>query len=396
MLDEGNSSDYDLFLEQLKGQGMDVVKKKFLNSIGALLLIMDGFDFRNGFAHPQRSAMAKEKNSWHRITPTWKPLSSIEKGPLEFDYKASGENALQAMHIGFDGQTVAELADFLESKFNVAATDYNERQVRMMFQFTLRPGTSWVPAEFSTKVSIKAVFGFSFAAAGKTCKGTSPDDCPHPGRANAMLGDTTLAYLQHNSDVHAICQWEIVTAMMKARPGKAWQEFEKRVHMVGAPGIFKSTVQVLKDMLTKLRESTQGSMPSSIAVLAHPDHLPRAYITVRSAFAESSLRKILGNVLIIPAMLPCSLGWPNEKHDGLVFSMFSGKLNSAWFEGNGLTHDEKKGEDVGLGYFEDGDQHWTYDRQNFLLYELWARAKTFATGGLTWPTTWPVQGHKLE
>merc|ERR1711971_1322637 len=125
-----------------------------------------------------------------------------------------------------------------------------------------------VPApEFGTQVPIKAVFGFSFAAAAKTCNGTSPEDCPHPGRANAMLGDTTLAYLQRNSEAHAICQWEIVTAMMKSRSGKAWHEFEKRVHMVGAPGVFKSTVQILEDMLTKFQQSTHGSMPRSIAVL---------------------------------------------------------------------------------------------------------------------------------
>merc|ERR1711976_1151400 len=92
---------------------------------------------------------------------------------------------------------------------------------------------------------------------------------------------------------------------------------------------------------------------------------------------------------MVPAMVPYDLGWPNlERAYEFQLDLFSNSGEIAWREGNGLLDSPQHDGTAGLGYFADGDQLWTYDRRNFLLYELWARAKTFSTGGLTSPESW--------
>lgn len=264
----------------------------------------------------------------------------------------------------------------------------------MMFQWDLVPGSPWATEKFSPdKDPVNAVFAFSFSAAEKDCADPMPDKCGHPGRANEMLGKSLLRYLKDHPDTHGICQWEIATAMKKMRPGELWNKFEGRVHAVVSPGVFQNSVEFNNLMVDIAEKKMQACPPKRIAVLAHPDHLPRAYITVRTAFAKSreagTLSRSMGAAEIIPALFPYDLGWPKRAPESYIASLFQGRDNFAWFEGTGLI--QKSGK-PGLGYFADGSQGWTYDRRTFLLYELWARAKTFAKGGLTLPETWPRLG----
>jgi hypothetical protein len=371
------------------------------------MLILNGFEWerwmQKGWNSRSFLAAASDPYSWDRITPTWKRNSLGQPGKLNFAVDATGPNAVQKMDIGFKGKRVGELADYLVSEFFVSPIDYDALQVKLMFDWSMAPESPWITSLPKGSIATpRVLLAFSFTGM-QSCQSSQPDLCSEPGRSNEMLAWACLDHLERDKRAMLVAQWEIVTAMQKiVQAGSAgttikMPELLARAFPVGDPGSYLDTVQIVNLMIKRVKKAVDGPV-DSVAVVAHPDHLPRAFKTTKTSFVMAALERTLPAKLLQSAVIPAMLPYRMLGEEGNGFNFFQPKRYKlldgheySWFTPHGLAAVDDTGY-KGFGYFPDGDpQFWVRERRTFLIFELWARAKIYAMRGIIPPERWPDQ-----
>lgn len=335
-------------------------REAFLSAVGAQILLFGGFSPRTGrwmrdAAHPSLTERVR------RIEPAWKA------GNVEYSMDASGSNGTfplfrLAMSGGTAvgaGSSVASLAAALESH-GLCGEDFDAEA-----QGVLRTILSWrLPAHQAYVAgAATALLAFSFDAT-PGCR--SLKDCPLPGPSNELIAATVEHFCERSVEpVQVYAQWEIASALL--RSGRVPKE---RIHSAGSPGMYQNTVEILQEMT---RDLFTKSVPKSVLVLAHPDHVRRAYHTATTFFSQ---RQPL--LQIVPAMAPYGLDWPTNKSEGTIIDLFEGVTGVVHSQGKELASSWRA---VNLGYFPDAEpQKWVHRREVWILYDQWAMAKGVAAG----------------
>lgn len=228
----------------------------------------------------------------------------------------------------------------------------------------LRRMLSWRFPELSVE-PIDAVFAFSFDAT-PACRNVT--DCDFPGPSNELLAATVERFCeQFERPVEVYAQWEIAASLLHSGIIPP-----SRVHAAGTPGAYENTVQILEKMFN----ASDAQAPARVAVLAHPDHLLRAFWTAQTRLA--TWQGASASTDLVPAMAPYGLGWPRAATTGPALNLYSGV--------EGVVHTQGRVEKASwygesLGFFPDGNpQKWVHEREVWLLYDVWARAKDVSQG----------------
>lgn len=303
-----------------------------------------------------------------RIRPSWKSGGPVDYSPdlrvaapaataplPLFQVATSGGTAIQS------GGTVRSLATSLEA-LGLSANDLDEES-----RLAMREMLSWRLASVKAAGPVTALLAFSFGGA-RVC--TDLRRCPEPGPTNELLAATVERFVAGSAQaVEVYAQWEIAAALL--RSGRVPAE---RVHAAGAPGVYLNTARILEEMT---RDLAGRPLPGGVAVLAHPDHLRRAFLTVRTMLPSSAAAAIPTSA-VVPAMSPYGLDWPTFAGEGSSLNLYRGVAGAVHSHGLVESTGWYSG---GLGYFPDGEtQEWVGDRDVWLLYDHWAMAQGIATG----------------
>ena len=257
------------------------------------------------------------------------------------------------------GESVASLSAAL------AAHGLDLARLEASSQRALRAMLTWhLPATRATAQLKTAVLAFSFDAT-RSCR--SLHDCPRPGPSNELLAATVEHFVAAGASgasagAEVFAQWEIAAALQSRLP-------QHQVHAAGKPGQYMNTVQILESMMRGVAQFS----PQRLLVLAHPDHLRRAYLTVRHFLNTTTLA-----ASVLPAMAPYGLDWPTNRSEGASINLYAGVTGTVHTAGRTMAESWYS---ENLGFFPDGDpQAWVHDREVWVLYDHWAMCKGVATG----------------
>ncbi|CAE8635779.1 unnamed protein product [Polarella glacialis] len=355
-------------------------REAFLSAVGAQLLLFGGFTPAGGVWVRDSNAPGTLKERQMRIRPTWK-----SGGPVDYSLNpaASPEGAIPIFQVATSGgtavgagTTVASMAAALEAK-GLCGEDFDEEA-----RAAVREMLSWrLPEPEASSGAVTALLAFSFDAT-PACRNLR--DCPFPGPSNELLAASVERFFAENAEspVEVYAQWEIASALL--RSGRVPAE---RIHPAGAAGLYMNTVQILEAMM---RDLSQQPALERLAVLAHPDHLRRAYRTVLTHL--ELVKAVVRPSAVVPAMAPFGLDWPTNPSEGSAVDLFLGSPVTVYSQGRALNTSWR---DKNLGYFPDADpQVWVHDREVWILYDHWAMAKGI-TDGIILPRASLIQLHTV-
>lgn len=333
------------------------------------------------------------------ITPTWKKGGSLDYSTIFRDGTALLDNLAvddgSNMH-GDDIKTVSQLANLLEHRVGLSAsTDLDRSSIAAltaMLTWNIPASPAPLPTISQGNNSDLVLLVFSFGNE-ESCRNRT--DCPFgPGATNELLASTVARFAQQQDDyenVHILAQWEVATGL--------WQRHENitlNVESFGTPGAYASTVEILQKMLCALGEKHPSV--KSVLLVAHPDHLRRVLWTTRTA--QTILRRhhtflrdqketncqlsADADIRLWTAMQPYGLDWPERRNqtsilDGNIINLFDTMgLAEVHIGRNEIICAEWY--DKHLGFFDVGDQEWTKQRDDWILYDQWAVLKNIVAG----------------
>ena len=243
------------------------------------------------------------------------------------------------------------------------AQGFKLKDLDVMAAHTLQRMLSWRLPEMPSANSFQAMLAFSFDAT-RACH--SLLQCPRPGPSNELLAATVEQFYLEQPHLHVLAQWEIASALLSSKKIPA-----DRIHAVGVPGRYMNTNEILEAMVSDL--SKLGVQ--DVVLLAHPDHLRRAYETIQHYWSTKPLKSM---PRVLPAMAPYGLAWPSNRSLGSEMNLYAGVTGVVHSEGRSLSSSWYA---RSLGYFPDGDpQLWVHSREVWILYDHWAMCKGVATG----------------
>ena len=243
-----------------------------------------------------------------------------------------------------------------------------------------------VPATGPEQLECGIGLGFSFGV-GYDCQHFA--SCTQPGLTNHALAAAMLRSAgvlgcrsaDGQEQLTVIGQWEVTVALaeqlgvdrLAVDTSVRHPSFATRyggrlisVYVVGnpvaTPGAYISTDGVA----TQMSDLIASAGKHTLALFAHPDHLPRVY--------RSSIANFHGQIdaTLFPALIPYSLNWPVTS-SGAIINLFAG---SAVMRG------------PAFGMFPDSAQAWVRDRSIFRLYELFTYPEGGAKGSLRHAADW--------
>lgn len=297
---------------------------------------------------------------YQRIQPTWKSGGPVDyslnaqqsiAGPIPlFHVASSGGTAIGS------GETVASMAKALEIH-GMRSDDLDEQS-----KLALREMLSWRLPSMEFSGTVTALFVFSFDAT-PSCKDMT--NCPLPGPTNELLAATVERFCEQSKvPIEVYAQWEISSALLASK-----RMPPERIHAAGDAGVYMNTQQIMQMMLDDMAQQTP--QPSVVAVVAHPDHLRRAFRTLQAQYPL---------VTVLPAMMPYGLDWPKDQREGSALNLYGADYGYGLVHSRG-QHVESRWYEQPFGYFPDGDpQIWVRDREVWILYDHWAMAKGVADG----------------
>lgn len=345
---------------------LDVLENaQIIGGLGVQLLLLGGFLKENGgdWVRDDSARSLTIEDRLMRITPTWKP-----SGQLDYSHDNPNPSAISVFGDALDaGTSVAQLADRLEG-IGLGVQDFDSSSRAAISKMLTWRLPSDKVLQDDEDVTLLA---FSFDA---TPLCLTVDDCPYPGPTNELLAATAAQFFATHKVRNILAQWEVASAILHSHTDAVPPE---TVVAIGDPGKYENTVQILEKMTCQLNTDT----PSTVVLLAHPDHLRRVYHTTQTQWKHSMLRN---NKCMPPpsyelftAMQPYDLDWPSSRQQTGI-NLFS--------DTTALVHTEQQEKlaswyDENLGYFPDGDpQKWVHRRDVWILYENWAMMKGIVSG----------------
>eukprot|EP00401_Gymnodinium_catenatum_P015754 CAMPEP_0117508302 /NCGR_PEP_ID=MMETSP0784-20121206/26877_1 /TAXON_ID=39447 /ORGANISM="" /LENGTH=497 /DNA_ID=CAMNT_0005303849 /DNA_START=56 /DNA_END=1549 /DNA_ORIENTATION=+ len=391
--------DFDA-LAQLDGFQPKVMNA-FMNSVGALMLRFSGFS-RNATGSWVKSDPSHRLERWPYVTPAYKAarqrawvsdaeaeLRRIGSGDFLVVLSVAAKDEPVDGGIGVTGTTMADVVRkveeiwrgegfSLQSFDGVAAAAFGE-----MFHFAFdAPRSALLPGRGSA-------VAFSFGnSKDEYCRCDA--DCRYPGLMNEMLAWTLVDYMSEHPNDTVYAQWEVAVALRRLVQGDAGRA--SRVVQLGGKACNASAASSYlstADIMNACFQDVETDGVRRLLVLAHPDHLPRAYFTAQTALRRAQSKGRFQALRLVPGMAPYSLDWPGHPPGasvgpGSVVDMYANSTRGYTLSDGTTRSWYPTAFDSSLGYLaapQDG-QEWVLNRKVFLLYEMWARSEGVYVGAI--------------
>lgn len=376
--------------------------RRTICALGVQLLLFGGFthEFSSGWQRPLHPPASLQERV-DLITPTWKARGRVDYTALTDTSAASAASTLSLFVAAAElqaalpsiGTTVRSLADALESGMGMRPSDFDaDARVALAEMLTWQLPRASVRQRLSPTGELTLLI-LSFDAT-PDCR--SVTDCSRPGPTNELLAATASAFIlrrarEHGQRVNIIAQWEVAAALRNLGTVSG-------VTAVGTPGRFENTARIYEHMLGHMHaqgacgDRGAGPRPARAGrtvLLAHPDHLRRALRIGETAFARAADGRACHQLPLVPALQPYLLSWPTNTSatpTPAPSSVTSGSALNMYADVAGRVHTQGTSReatwyDAEHGFFPDGEpQRWVHDRDVWICYEFWARAKGIATG----------------
>mmetsp|Transcript_33047 Transcript_33047/g.43504 ORF Transcript_33047/g.43504 Transcript_33047/m.43504 type:complete len:486 (+) Transcript_33047:330-1787(+) len=374
------------------------VTSLLLNKMANLLLICLGYKFDSG--KRKWNKLSSEQNEDEslqkcvsRITPSWKKYGNLDYASLPVDL----------VQIEKDGslQSIPQMLNWFREEIGLEKIEIDDSNkylpcaIHEMFEWEMDYSENHA---FNIS-DIHVLFIFSFDHS-KNCQRNS---CESLGDTNELLALTTLNFLKTNifffqeKKLKMFVQWEIARILEES---DYLDSSEFPVFVSGNLGTFHNTPQIWDNMLQNLQNDLDTLLsPKATSinglVLAHPDHLIRVMKTGFAAldklFHRNNFQKET-KISIFPALIPFHLNWTSHHLTNLVSSsqydieaLNVQEMNIYQLTPQKIhlrTGREMSWFDKNLGYSPSNNEYWARNRENWILYEMWARAKGVNDGTL--------------